>query len=90
MDRLTNLTIGLLIAAVMASAIAVVDSTYLSRQAHGELRELERQRDQLQVEWGRLLLERGTLAAHDRIKELATSRLQMGPPDAANLLVVKP
>ncbi len=90
MGRVTNLILGALVVAVVASAIAVVQSTHLTRQAHGELRDLERQRDQLQVEWSRLLLERGTLASHDRIKELAVSRLQMGAPDAANLLVVKP
>lgn len=90
MSRVTDLILGALLVAVVASAIAVVQSTHLTRQAHSELRELERQRDQLQVEWSRLLLERGTLASHDRIKELAVNRLQMGTPDAANLLVVKP
>ena len=84
------LIVGQRVGAGVAAGIAGVQGSHLTRQAHGELRDLERQRDQLQVEWSRLLLERGTLASHDRSKEQAGSRLQMGAPDAANLLVVKP
>ncbi|MHB1565576.1 MAG: cell division protein FtsL [Acidiferrobacter sp.] len=70
-----------LIAALFVSALAVVDvrTHYILLFAH-EQRLMSRQ-DVLRVEWGRLLLERGTLAEHQRIDRIAHHQLHMVMPD---------
>ncbi|MFP6862086.1 cell division protein FtsL, partial [Pseudomonas sp.] len=47
-------------------------------------------RDKAQAEWGRLILEQSTWTAHNRIETLATERLSMRIPDAAEVRMVAP
>ncbi len=75
---------------VLVSAIGVVYSTYLSRQLFNELESLKREENELQVEWGQLLLEKSTWSAQVRVERLAKSKLDMLPPDPAAVTMVKP
>ncbi len=75
---------------VFGSALAVVYSKHLNRKLFVELGQLEQAYDELQVEWGRLQLEHSTWASHDRIRQLARSRLQLHTPSADSIVLVKP
>ena len=79
-----------LIAAVLASAIAIVYSRQQHRQAYVELTRLERGRDELNIEFSRLQLEQATWAETNRIEQVASERLGMSFPASAELLVARP
>lgn len=59
------------------SSLFVVFAAYENRLAYAELRKLEQQQIQYEVEWGQLLLERSTLASPNRIEKIARESLQM-------------
>ena len=42
----------------------------------------------LEVEWGQLQIEQGSLAAHARIADLAESKLKMHAPERNHVMVV--
>ncbi len=74
--------------ALLVSALALVNvrNRYLllfAREQH-----LVSQKDALHVEWGRLLLEQGTLAAHGRIDRIARHRLDMVMPDPRRIVLM--
>lgn len=75
---------------VFGSALSVVYSKHLNRKLFVELGQLEQAHDELQVEWGRLQIEHSTWASHDRIRQLARSRLQLHTPSTDSIVLVKP
>jgi cell division protein FtsL len=79
----------LLLAAVMAVSIAVVQSRQEARQLFAELQTRQAERDALNTEWGKLLLEEATWSQHRRVEAMARSRLNMSTPDAAHIRVVR-
>jgi len=80
----------LLAAAVTASGIWVTDAKHRSRQLFVELEQLNREQDQLQIDWGRLQIEQSTWATHPRIEALARERLHLKNPSDEQLVVVEP
>ncbi len=66
--------------ASLVSALFVVKTAYQTRQLYSALQETRAERDRLSIEWGRLLLERGALAADLRIDAMARTNLEMTPP----------
>ena len=85
-----HFSVYLLTFLVLASAIAVIYTKHIGRTEFIVLQKLEKQRDQLNEEWGRLLLEEGTWAGPGRIERQAYLRLDMIVPTADMLVVVKP
>ena len=83
------IAIGVLVVAVMISAVGVVLSKHHSRKLFVELQALETKRDELSVEWGRLQLEQSTWATHGRIEKLARERLQMGIPTPGSAIIIQ-
>jgi cell division protein FtsL len=81
---------GVLLLAVVASAIGVVYQRYRHRQLFVELTRLERERDELNIEFGRLQLEQATWAQANRIDQVARQRLGMKFPEAEDIVVVRP
>jgi len=79
----------LLLAAVMVVSIAVVQTRQESRELFAELQARQAERDALNIEWGKLLLEEATWSQHRRVEALARSRLNMSTPDAAHIRVVQ-
>lgn len=77
----------LLVAAVIASAVGVVDARHESRRHFVELNRLSVERDNLNFEFGRLQLEQATWAENSRIEQIARGRLGMVSPGAAELVV---
>jgi cell division protein FtsL len=55
-----------------------------------ELQSLERERDSLDVEWGKLQLEQSTWATHERIESLARKRLGLRLPPISETVLVTP
>ena len=82
--------LALLIAANIASAIAVVYARHQHRQLFVELSRLEKARDSLNIEFGRLQLEQATWAESNRIDQIARDRLGMKFPEAAEIVVIRP
>jgi cell division protein FtsL len=79
---------SLLALVVLGSAVSVVHIKHRSRILFVELQGLERQRDELNVEWTQLALERSSWATHDRIEDLATARLGFQVPSPQQMEVV--
>ena len=75
---------------VLASSLGVVYSKHQSRKLFVELDTLKKERDEMNVEWGRLQLEQSTLATHSRIEQTAKKRLQMVTPEYEQVLIVRP
>ena len=81
---------GLLGVSILATALSVVWVKHESRKLFATLQRLERMRDELNVEWGQLQLEKSTWATHGRIESLVRKRLQMELPRAEEIVVVTP
>jgi cell division protein FtsL len=75
--------------AVMISAIAVIQIKHESRKHFVQLQALEKERDQMNIEWGQLQLEQGTWATHSRVERIARRRLNMQVPPAESIVIIK-
>jgi cell division protein FtsL len=84
------LLVAALATAVAGSAVAVVDARHEARQRFIELQALTRARDDLNIEWRQLQIERSTWAAHARVEQLAREKLDMVVPRAAEIEIVTP
>ncbi|HEY0634928.1 MAG TPA: cell division protein FtsL [Gammaproteobacteria bacterium] len=85
-----KMSLTLLAVAVFVSAIAVIYSIHQSRKLFVQLQSLQVQRDEMDVEWGRLQLEQSTWATDARIEELARRKLDMIIPAAGAVVMVRP
>lgn len=83
-------TLVILIVLVVFSALTVVYSAYKHRQLFNQHQQLSTQGDNLQVEWGQLLLEQSALSAHGRIEQIVTGKLGMYVPGPDEIVVVRP
>jgi len=84
------LTLTAVATLVVASAVAVVQVKHKTRTLFVELQKLERNHDQMQVEWGRLQLEQSTWATHDRVTNLASGQLGLIEPTPGSVVLVTP
>lgn len=76
---------GLLALGLLATALGLVWAREQSRQLDLAI-QAERDRvRQLETEWGRLQLERASLAARSRVERLARERFDMHTPDAGEI-----
>jgi cell division protein FtsL len=76
--------------AVIGSAIGVVWSRHLHRQAYIALSTLENERDELNIEFGRLQLEQATWSEANRIEQVAGARIGMKFPTDEDIVVLQP
>lgn len=79
-----------LMAACLLSGLGVVGITHETRAQYARLQTLEQEKNQLNTEWGRLLLEDGTWSTPARIEKIATERLDMRIPDVHDVEVIAP
>jgi cell division protein FtsL len=80
---------ALLLAAAAASAIALAHSRHESRRLFIELTRLERERDEINIDFGRLQLERATWVDANRIEKIARGDLGMGFPAPTATQVIR-
>jgi len=85
-----RMALMLLAVSVFFSAIGVVYSIHESRKLFVQLQSLQAQRDEMDVEWGRLQLEQSTWATDARIEDLASRKLDMIIPSPNAIVMVKP
>ncbi|MFK5913217.1 MAG: cell division protein FtsL [Woeseiaceae bacterium] len=75
---------------VLASSLGVVYAKHQSRKLFIELDTLKKDRDEINVQWGRLQLEQSTLVTHSRIEQTAKEKLKMVTPEYKDVLIVRP
>lgn len=75
--------------AVLGSGVAVVYVKYLTRVEFGVLQQVRVERDDLDVEWGRLQIEEAALTSHTRVEENARRKLDMYLPRGGEVRVVE-
>lgn len=85
-----HMALLVLLGLVLMSSLAVVYIKHVGRSEFISLQQLEQTRDQLNEEWGRLLLEESTWATPGRIEQQARARLDMIVPTADKIVVIKP
>lgn len=85
-----DMTLLVLVALLLVSAVGVVYIKHTSRSEFVALQKLERERDALNEEWSRLLLEQSTWASPARVEQQARTRLDMTVPGAEDTVVIRP
>ena len=73
---------------MLGAGLSVVSSTLENRFAFNELQVLRDQANNLEVQWGQLLIEQSTFGVEGRIEQKAFEQLQMEVPDIANIVMV--
>ena len=77
-------------ALVVMSALSVNYSTYQTRRLVAEFQQLHNRRNEMDVEWGQLLLEQSTWGSFNRVEQLASKRLKMIVPEPNQIVMVIP
>ena len=80
---------AVLVLIVMTSAVSVIYAKHRNRMLYVELTRLQQQRDELNVDWGRLQLEQSTWATHGRIETIARKKLGMRNVDYGEVVILK-
>ena len=78
----------ILLVLVFVSAIMVVFQVFEYRHDYRELSAFMRERDDLNAEWGRVLIEQQTFGATAQIGTRAVTQLRMYSPPAAQTVVI--
>ena len=79
----------LLLLAVVVSGVTTVYMKHRTRSQFIELQALQRDYDEMQINWGRLQLEASTWAAHDRVRNSASEQLNLYMPPGDAVVVVR-
>ena len=77
-----------LLVTLLVSGLMVVKTTHENRFAFNELQVLREEANQLDVEWGQLLLEQSTFGLDGRIEQKAARELQMQVPRISDIVMV--
>ncbi len=86
---LSRLRTALLLIAILISALSIVYIKDLNRRFFIQHQILEGASQQIQVDWGKLLLEQGAWSAQSRVQEIAQLSLGMRVPSAQETVLVK-
>ena len=81
--------LAVLVLANIATALLIVRDRHEHRQAFIELNKLDKTRDELNIEFGRLQLEQATWAESNRVDQVARSRLGMVFPRTEDIVVLR-
>ena len=86
-----NITIcqTFLMMAVLMTALGVVYVTNFSRNLHAGMQQLLVERNQLQLQWGQLLLEKSAWTVQTRVQSVAEESLGMMVPDNKSVVIIK-
>ena len=79
---------GILIFLVLMSAFMVVMQVFAYRHDFRDLNSYMREREDINAEWGRLLIEQQTFGATAQIGTRAVTQLRMYSPPAAQTVVI--
>ena len=81
--------VAILALACIVTAIGVVHARHRHRQLFVELTRLEKARDELNIEFGRLQLDQATWAESNRVDQVARNRLGMSFPRTEDTVVLR-
>lgn len=76
--------------AVLLSAAGAVYLKHRARELFVQLERLNRQRDNLEIEWGQLQLEQSAWSTHAFVERVASTRLRMTSPPPAEIELISP
>ena len=82
--------LAVLVVANVATALLIVRDRHEHRLAFVAINKLDKARDELNIEFGRLQLEQATWAESNRVDQIARTRLGMKFPEGAEIEVVRP
>ena len=85
----SSLRLGLLWVMVLSSALAVAFVSHVCRQKYDQLTALEREKNQLQVAYGKYLLEQSAWGSLQRVETMAKDSLNMHSPQPQDIMMVK-
>lgn len=85
-QRMAAVVLG---AVVMLSAFGVIVASHETRAMYREIQVLQKENDDLQSEYEKLLLEQSAWANNSRVDEIARNKLQMVPPDVHEIVMVR-
>jgi cell division protein FtsL len=88
MTRAGVMMVGLWLA-LLVTALAAVLVSQDCRRIYMQLAKHQRTEHQLQVDWGRYLLERSTLASPGRIEKLAAEQYGLRAPALQEIIMVQ-
>jgi cell division protein FtsL len=83
-----NIIYFILLALVFLSAVMVAFQVFEYRQDYREFSSYQRERDDLNAEWGRLLIEQQTFGATAQIGTRAVTQLRMYSPPVGQTVVI--
>ncbi len=83
------LSLGVLLVLVLVSAIGLVWMRHQNRVLFVQLAGLQKERDALNVEFGRQEIEQATWAEPSRIERIARTRLDMIDPPADSIRLLR-
>ncbi len=89
MKLISTVICALLLVAAVASALGVVWTRHESRVLFVQLTQLQNQRDDLNIEYGRLELEQATYAEPRRIDDEARQKLGMVDPRPQDIRLLR-
>ena len=88
--KFLTLTVVTLWVAVLLSAAGAVYSKHRARELFVNLERLNRQRDNLEIEWGQLQLEQSAWSTHAFVERVANTKLHMSSPPPAEIELISP
>ncbi|MDH3979902.1 MAG: cell division protein FtsL [Gammaproteobacteria bacterium] len=80
----------ILLALVLVSSVGVVYAKHQWRKLFIELQTMDKERDNMDIEWGQLQLQQGTLTTQGQVETKAREELGMVNLSADNMVIVKP
>jgi cell division protein FtsL len=89
LSHFTIIKLCLLWVAVLASAVAIAYFSHAGREQYAQLTALQREANDLQVEYGRYLLEQSAWGSLQRVESMATDQLGMHTPHVNEIVMVK-
>lgn len=85
-----RLLLTVLVVANLVTALAVVHARHRHRVLFVEFNQLDKARDELDIDFGRLQLEQATWSESNRIDQVARDRLGMKFPEGEETVVIRP
>ena len=84
-----KILLGALVAANVVSGLLIVRDRHEHRLAFVAINKLDKARDELNIEFGRLQLEQATWAESNRVDQVARARLGMVFPRTEDIVVLR-
>lgn len=82
------LVVLVLLVALLMSSVSIIYQAYEYRQLFNTQQQLVAHWDELQVEWGQLLLEQSALGANSKVEKKAKEQLSMQVPKPENVEMI--